>query len=394
MARSYKNRIAVVLGVLAVAALLIWGLQPSPVTVTTARVERGSLSTTVTADGRTRIRNVYSIVAPVDGDVDRIDLKVGDPVAQGAVIARIGPVAPRPLDDRSRAEAVAAVSAAQSAVTQAEANEKEAAAALVHAQSELDTTRKLVREGITPKNSLEHGEHQVEIRRQAVEAARAGIQTSKAQLARAQALAGSTGNASVQPPIPIRSPIAGRVLRVIRESSGPVAVGSPLVEIGNTRAIEITTDLLTEDAMAIKPGAAALIQEWGGDALKAQVRSIEPAAFTKISALGLEEQRVKAILDLTDKPPATLGHDFHVSVSIVLWRDDNVLTVPSTALFRSGDQWVTFVVDNGSAHLRVVEPGRADSSKTAIVSGLAEGEEIVTQPSDLLQEGTRVKRFP
>jgi HlyD family secretion protein len=146
--------------------------------------------------------------------------------------------------------------------------------------------------------------------------------------------------------------------------------------------------------MAIKPGAAALIQEWGGDALKAQVRSIEPAAFTKISALGLEEQRVKAILDLTDKPPATLGHDFHVSVSIVLWRDDNVLTVPSTALFRSGDQWVTFVVDNGSAHLRVVEPGRADSSKTAIVSGLAEGEEIVTQPSDLLQEGTRVKRFP
>jgi HlyD family secretion protein len=330
----------------------------------------------------------------VDGDVDRIDLKVGDPVAQGAVIARIGPVAPRPLDDRSRAEAVAAVSAAQSAVTQAEANEKEAAAALVHAQSELDTTRKLVREGITPKNSLEHGEHQVEIRRQAVEAARAGIQTSKAQLARAQALAGSTGNASVQPPIPIRSPIAGRVLRVIRESSGPVAVGSPLVEIGNTRAIEITTDLLTEDAMAIKPGAAALIQEWGGDALKAQVRSIEPAAFTKISALGLEEQRVKAILDLTDKPPATLGHDFHVSVSIVLWRDDNVLTVPSTALFRSGDQWVTFVVDNGSAHLRVVEPGRADSSKTAIVSGLAEGEEIVTQPSDLLQEGTRVKRFP
>jgi HlyD family secretion protein len=394
MARSYKNRIAVVLGVLAVAALLIWGLQPSPVTVTTARVERGSLSTTVTADGRTRIRNVYSIVAPVDGDVDRIDLKVGDPVAQGAVIARIGPVAPRPLDDRSRAEAVAAVSAAQSAVTQAEANEKEAAAALVHAQSELDTTRKLVREGITPKNSLEHGEHQVEIRRQAVEAARAGIQTSKAQLARAQALAGSTGNASVQPPIPIRSPIAGRVLRVIRESSGPVAVGSPLVEIGNTRAIEITTDLLTEDAMAIKPGAAALIQEWGGDALKAQVRSIEPAAFTKISALGLEEQRVKAILDLTDKPPATLGHDFHVSVSIVLWRDDNVLTVPSTALFRSGDQWVTFVVDNGSAHLRVVEPGRADSSKTAIVSGLAEGEEIVTQPSDLLQEGTRVKRVP
>jgi len=390
MARSYKRRLGIILLILAAIAFLFWELQPRPITVAITQVQRGPLSSTVTADGRTRIRDVYSVVAPVDGDVERIVLKVGDTVAQGTTIARIRPVAPRPLDDRSRAEAVAAVSAARSAVTQAEANQKEAAAALTHVESELETTRKLVNEGISPKNGLEHAEHQVEIRRQAVEAARAGVQTSKGQLERAEALAASTGDTSNQPSIPIRSPIKGRILKVVRESGGPVAMGSPLVELGNASAIEVTTDLLTEDAMAIGPGASAFVKEWGGDPLKAQVRSIDPAAFTKVSALGLEEQRVRVILDLAEKPPAGLGHDFHVSVSIALWHGDNVLIVPSTSLFRSGTQWAVFTVHGGGAQLRFVETGRSDNSRTAIDRGLTEGEEIVTQPSDLLRDGSRV----
>jgi HlyD family secretion protein len=335
---------------------------------------------------------VYAVVAPVDGDVERILLKVGDAVSEGTIVARIRPVASRPLDDRSRAEAAATVTAAQSAVTQAEAAYKEASATLIHADSELATNRKLANEGIAPKNNVEHAEHQVEIRRQAVEAAKAAIETAKAELARAKVLAESTNStASAQPSLPVRSPVKGRVLKVLHESGGPVVAGSLLLEIGNTSGIEVTTDLLTEDAMRISPRAPALIREWGGDPLKAQVRNIEPAAFTKVSALGLEEQRVLAILDFVDRPPATLGHDFHVSVSIVVWQGDNVLTIPSTSLFRSGNDWAVFVVSGDRAELRIVRPGKSDGTRTVINEGLAEGENIVTQPSDLLQNGSRVR---
>lgn len=392
MARSYKRLIGILFGVLVAAALLVWGLQSSPIPVTVAPVRKGSLSSTVTADGRTRIRNVYSIVAPVDGDVERITLKVGDSVLDGMVVAQIRPVVPRPLDDRSRAEADAAISAARSAVDQAEATQKEAAVALVHVESELDSTQKLVREGIKPKNDLEHGEHQVEIRRQALEAARAGVQTARAELARAEALVSSTaGAASAQPAIAVRSPVRGRVLKVAHESRGPVTAGTPLVEIGNTAGIEVTADFLTEEAMAFKPGASALVREWGGGPLKARVRNIEPAAFTKVSALGLEEQRVRAILDFVDAPPTALGHDFHVNVSIVVWQGDNVLTVPTTSLFRSGNEWAVFTVRDGRAQLQIVRPGRSDGSRTVVDQGLNEREEVVTQPSDALRDGSRVK---
>jgi HlyD family secretion protein len=168
-------------------------------------------------------------------------------------------------------------------------------------------------------------------------------------------------------------------------------MGTSLVEIGNTSAIEITTDLLTADAMAVTPGAAAFVREWGGNPLPAKVRRIEPAAFTKISALGLEEQRVRAILDLSDPPPPALGHDLHVSVAIVVWEGRNVLTIPSTALFRSGSDWSVFTVHDGRAHLTTVQPSKSDAFNTVVERGLVEGEEVVTQPSDLLRDGMRVK---
>lgn len=392
MEGSHKRRIGTLFGILAAGALLFWELQPAPVPVTLARVNKGPLSSSVTADGRTRIRNVYSIVSPVDGDVERIVLKAGNAVAEGMIVARLRPVASRPLDDRSRAEAVAAVSVAKSAVAQAEATQRESAAALTHAESELETARKLVSQDLAPRNNLEHAEHQVEIRRQAVEAAKAGAETARGQLERAEALAASTDiTSSSQPAILVRSPVRGRVLKVLHESGGPVVAGSPLVDIGNTSGIEVTTDLLTEDAMAINPGAKALVREWGGDPLKATVRSIEPAAFTKVSALGLEEQRVRAVLDFTEAPPASLGHDFHVSVSIVVWQGDNVLTIPATSLFRSGNEWAVFTVRDERAQLRIVEPGKSDGSSTAINRGLTEGEEVITLPSDLLKDGSRVR---
>jgi HlyD family secretion protein len=391
MPRPYK-RVGMILGILAATAFLFWELQPAPVIVTVSRVQRGPLSSTLTADGRARIRDVYSVVAPIDGDVERIILKVGDPVSEGGIVARIRPAVARPLDDRSRAEAIAAVTTAQSGIVQAEAAQKEAEAALTHAGSELETARRLVTEGVAPKNNLEHAEHQVEIRRQAVEVAKAAVQTAKAELSRKEVLAASTSNlSSAQPALAVRSPVKGRVLKVTHESGGPVVAGSAVLEIGNTSAMEITADLLTADAMSLQPGAAAVITEWGGAPLKAQVRKIEPAAFTKVSALGLEEQRVRVILDLIDEAPASLGHDFHVTVSVVTWHGENVLTIPSTSLFRSGNQWAVFTVDGGRAHLTFVEPGKSDGMKTAIDRGLAENQDVVSQPSDRLQDHNRVK---
>lgn len=391
MKKSSKRIISIIAALLVATGILAWALQPTPRTVETTVARRGPLTATVVAEGRTRVKDLYVIAAPVDGDIDRIGLKLGDSVSVGTIVAQLRPVAPRPLDDRSRAEALATVSAARYAVVQAEATQKEAAGALDHAESEFATAQKLVTQGVAPRNDLEHAGHQVEIRRQAVEAARAGVQTAGAQLKRAEAAAAPTSDVSSQPPIVIRSPIKGRVFKIVREDAGPVTMGAPLVEVGNTSIVEVTSDLLTADAMAVQAGASALVRDWGGNPLTARVRRTEPAAFTKISALGLEEQRVRVVLDLVNPPPSGLGHDFHVNVAIAVWESKDVLAIPSTSLFRSGDRWAVFSLHDGRVQMMYVEPGRSDGNKTAINRGLTEGEEIVTQPSDLLRDGMRVK---
>jgi len=189
----------------------------------------------------------------------------------------------------------------------------------------------------------------------------------------------------------VPSPVSGRVLRVLRESAGPVASGTPLAEIGNTTDLEVTADLLTMDAISVRPGAAAQIRDWGGsEGIPARVRRVDPAAFTKISALGLEEQRVRAVLDLVEPAPAGMGHDFRVTVSIDAWHGQDVITVPSTALFRTGEGWAVFVVREGRAQILRVTPGPSDTRRTVIEQGLEEGASVVIQPSDLLTDGVRV----
>ena len=301
------------------------------------------------------------------------------------------PVAPRPLDARSRAEALAAVSAARAAIARAEAAEKEAVGALAHAESQLATARTLSSAGAVPPKDFEHAGHEVEIRRQAVEASRAALDVARADLVRAEAAAAVSTDRAVRTATPVHSPTSGRVLRVLRESAGPVAAGTPLVQLGNVGAIEIVADFLTPDAMSVTPGAPATIREWGGsEPLAARVRHVDPGAFTKVSALGLEEQRVPIVLDLVGEPPAAFGNDFHVNVAIVVWTGQRVLTIPSTALFRIGESWGVFVVQDGKAHLTRVTVGRSDEARSVVERGLTEGEEVVVQPSDALQDGSRV----
>jgi HlyD family secretion protein len=376
---------------LAISAGVAWVLRPRPVGVDTALVERGTLQATVTAEGKTRVKDLFTVAAPVDGELERITLKAGDVVRPSSVVAQMWPVAPRPLDVRSRAEAVAAVTSARAAVERAEATQKEAAGALAHAESTFNTTKRLAADRVVASNDLEHAGHELEIRRQALEASRAALEVVRAELQRAEAAAAVSTTPSGRALTQVRSPVAGRVLRVLHESAGPVTAGTPLVEVGDITNIEIAADFLTTDALAVQPGASAMIRDWGnGPPLAARVRRIDPAAFTKVSPLGLEEQRVTVVLDLVEPQPVTFGHDYHVNVAIVVWTGNAVLTVPSTALFRVGDDWAVFAVRNNRAQLTRVVAGRSDGTRTVIERGFAAGDAVVVQPSDALQDHGRV----
>jgi HlyD family secretion protein len=375
----------------AVIAGFAWALWPKPMEVETTRAERGPLTATVSSiDGRTRVKQVYMVSSPVDGELERIALQTGDPVDPATPIGRIWPVASRPLDPRARADALAAADIARAEVARARATEQEASVALEHAESDRIRDDKLLTSGAIPAAEAEHQRHQTEIRRRALEAARAATDEARAQLSRALAALGAGQPRGPTPASIVNAPIAGRVLRVIRESAGPVAIGTPLVEVGDVTQLEIYADLLSSDAARVRVGASARVTGWGGQPLTARVRKIEPAAFTKVSALGLEEQRVHVVLDLAAPPPPELGHDYRVDVAITAWQGKDVVRVPATALFRDGDQWAVFVVRDGRAHATPVEIGASDGTSTAVTRGLDAGVTVIAQPSDTISDGSRV----
>ncbi|HET9830767.1 MAG TPA: HlyD family efflux transporter periplasmic adaptor subunit, partial [Vicinamibacterales bacterium] len=264
-------RIAIV--VLLVGAAAVWMLRPRASIVEVAPVVRGEFEATVTAEGKTRVKDVFVVAAPVDGELERIALKNGDDIALSDVVAQIRPVAPRPLDVRTRAEAVAAVSSARAAVERAAATEKEAAAAVAHAETTFETTKRLAAQQVTAPIEADHAGHELEIRRQALDASRAALDVARAEFVRAQAAAATPANASAGTVTVVRSPVAGKVLRVFHESAGTVTAGTPLLEVGDTRNIEIVADFLTTDAMGVRLGAAAFVENWGdGPAIPAHVR--------------------------------------------------------------------------------------------------------------------------
>jgi HlyD family secretion protein len=374
---------------LAAIAAVGWTLRPQPVGVDTGRVVRGALASTVRGEGRTRVKDLYVVAAPVDGQLERIGVQPGDVTHMNDAVATIRPAASRPLDPRTRAEANAAAVAARAAVARADAAEQEARVALEHADRQLETTRKLTESGAVPSEELTHRGHESEMRRSALEATTAAAVQARAELARALAVLGSAEDPGQV--TSVHSPVTGKILRLLRESAGPVAAGTPLLEVGDVARLEVNADLLSSDAAMVREGAAATITGWGGAAsLQARVRRIDPAAFTKVSALGLEEQRVHAVLDLTEPPPQGLGHDYRVDVSVVVWEGRDVLRVPSTAMFRVGDRWAVFRVADSRARKLLIDVGPTDGTWTVATRGLQEGDEVITQPSDAIAEGTRV----
>ena len=390
--RKFKRLAWAVLAAALVVALAL-GLRPAAVPVETALAERGTLRVTVDEDGRTRVKDRYLVSAPLAGTLTRIGLRAGDSVEQGDVVARIVPTAAPLLDARSRAEAQARVAGARAALNQARREVERTRAAHALARRDAERQRRLLRQGATAPQTAEEAETAERMRREDLASAEYGLQVAAAQLRLAQAALARIGGQGREE-FPVRAPVAGDVLRVLQESEAVVQPGTPLLEIGNAHALEVVVDVLTTDAVDIRPGAPVRIERWGGDAmLSGHVHRVEPSAFTQLSALGVEEQRVNVIIDIDslDVDASRLGDGYRVEASIVVWEGKNRLTVPAGAVFRYGDQWATYVVEDGRADLRTVEIGRRNPSSVEISKGVAPGERVVIYPTDNVRNGVRTE---
>lgn len=394
MPRHFR-RIFAAAAIIAGGAAAAWALWPAPVAVELAYVGRGSIRVTVDEDGRTRIRERYVVSAPLAGRLVRVRLKEGDEVvANETVVAAIDPADPGLLDPRARAEATARVNAADAGVLHAEAALTRAAAALELAQSELRSLREAGEGGAATALELERLAAAASMRRQDVRAAEFAREIARFELELARAALLRSGPDSESWRFEIRAPASGRVLRVFQESAAVINPGAPLVEIGDPSDLELVVDVLSNDGVAIRAGAPVLLEHWGGgETLHGRVRLVEPAAFTKFSALGVEEQRVNVIIDFLDPPErrAGLGDGFRVEARIVVWEGDDVLRVPTGALFRHSQSWSVFVVDSGRVRVRDVQLGRRNPDLAQVLSGLNEGEAVVVYPSDRVREGARVR---
>ena len=384
-------------GALVLAGLMV-SLRPRLLAVDLTRVESGPLEWTVRDEGETRVVDVFVLSAPITGRLRRIEVEPGDPVQRGAtVIAEIEPTDPDLLDPRSEAEARAQLSAADSAATLARAELEQSQAELQFARSELERSRGLARDGTLSRRDLEEAETALKARIAALAAAQANVEVREYELERVRALLLSPEalqqNRVHCGCVVLSSPVDGRVLRVLRESEGVVRAGTDLVEIGDPVQLEVVVDLLSMDAVRVEPGQVAYIRNWGGDGiLDARVKRVEPFGFKKVSALGIEEQRVNVVLDLLS-PAETwrrLGHGYQVDVDIVLWSADDVLKAPVTALFRQGDAWALFVREGGVAVARTVEVGHRTPSEAEILAGVVAGEEIVVYPSEGIAPGVAI----
>jgi HlyD family secretion protein len=384
-------------GALALLLIALW-LRPEALLVDVGRVTRGPLRVTVDEEGETRVRERYTVSAPTTGWLVRLGLDEGDGVEAGQVVALIEPA---PLDPRAHAAALARVEAADAAYQAAQARVQSARAALAKARRDLERATRLHETGTLSDDGFEQARLADTSADREHAAARfaADAASHERDEARAALLAaGATGpdarlDGACSPADPcdeVRAPAAGEVLRVFEESARIVPAGTPLLEIGDPRSLEVVVDLLSSDAVRVKPGARFLIQDWGGETLEGRVRRIEPSAFTKISALGVEEQRVNVIADLPQEE-ARLGDRYRVEASVVVWEADDVLRVPTSALFRHGQDWAVFVVERGRARRALVEVGQQGRVEAELRRGLEEGDVVIVHPSDRLDDGVRVR---
>ena len=376
---------------IAITLIVLW-LRPKPTRVDTAKAIRGPLQVTVDGEGRTRVRDRYTVASPVTGRLRRMTLRRGDLVQQDQLIAQIEYLPLAPLDPRQRAEAVARVNAAEDAQHQSDAMVQRARASYEQAKREFERNQRLVADGVISRQELEHAQTAVDVATREVEAAKSESETAghDVEVARSALLVLERGRTESPATVQVKAPVGGSVLRVIEESERVVGAGAPLIELSNPSRLEVVIELLSTDAVKVKPGALVLIERWGGDTvLQARVRLIEPSAFTKVSALGVEEQRVNVIADLTESSQV-LGDGYRVEGRIVIWENESVLKIPSSALFRAGDAWSVFVIAAGKAYRRQVEVGHRTAFDAEILNGIKDNEQVIVHPSNEITDGVSV----
>lgn len=392
-----RNHPGLVVFILVVAGLFVWGFWPQPVLIETTQAKKAPLTLSIEAEGRTRVIDRYVISAPVNGMTCRLHLKVGDEVTQGQVLMGITPLASPVLDARSRAQAQAQVSAAKSAVRAAQEQASAAKAAEQLAVDKLKRYQPLLKKDLVSEEAFQQAKTEVLTASAARRSADFNVEVARYELQAAlTTLEYSAASQKNQPMerVQVTSPIDGKVLKVSRQCEGPVQTGEALLEVGDPSALEIEIDVLSADAVKIRPGMTVYIHRWGGDkTLSAIVKRIEPIGFTKVSALGVEEQRVLIICDFTS-PEADwqrLGDGYRVEAELVLWHQEAVLQVPSSAVFRYQDGWAVFTVEDQQAQRQPVALGKRNGLASEILSGVTETAVIINYPSDLIEDGTVVK---
>lgn len=390
---QWRRRIVLALIAAAIAWGLYYGFRPQPIAVDLGSAIRAPLRVSFEQEGRTRVVDRYVITAPVAGYARRIALDIGDAVQSGAPLAQLEPQRAEVLDARRRAEAESRVAAAQANLSAVEHREKAAQAGAVLAQSDLKRMQTLRSSGHVTVDALD---------RSVALAGRAGAELRSAQFTVATVrheleaartalrFAAAAGSADL---VVVRSPVAGRVLKIPRKSEGAVTTGQALLEIGDPRSLEVEVDVLSADAVRTGPGTRVVFERWGGEhALEGVVRLIEPAGFTKVSALGVEEQRVWVIVAFTSQPAQwqRLGDGYRVEATFILWEDNDVLQIPASALFREGSGWAAFVVAQSRAVKRRVEIGQRNGLSAQVLSGIRQGEQVIVHPDDRVRDGGRV----
>jgi HlyD family secretion protein len=387
-------RITVLVGAgILILIVLALAFRPGAVEVDLALVERGVMEVSVEEDGKARLQDRYVISSPVAGTLTRVQWRAGDMVEAGDEITRIQSMPAPLLDRRSRAQAEAALEGARAGLEQARAREEAMEGAQVEAREELRRQQVLLREGGGSTSAVERAEANLRSREAEYRSAAFAVRAAEQEVENARLLLELGGEEVTA--LPVTSPVQGRVLRVMQESEVALQAGTPILEVGDLENLELVVDLLSADAVRVRPGARAQVERWGGEpALAARVRTVEPSAFTRVSALGIEEQRVNVILDLEEPREEweLLGDGYRVEARIVVWEEDDVLKAPASAVFRQDDEWFTYRVDGGRAHLTPVELGQRSDVEVQVLSGLEEGDQVILYPGERIEGGTRVQR--
>lgn len=406
MASSLPRRVATLFALAAGIAAAAYAFWPRPLLVDVVAARLGPFSVTIDEDARTRVRHIYTVSAPVTARLLRISapatagrapLHVGDQViANQTVVAILQPAPPPFIDTRSRDELVAALSAAEAAIALAEAEVRRSQVARELAKGEHERIEALTRTQVASAKALEKAHADLGAAEAAVAIARAQLEVRRSErsglAARMQPPTLTLNFADPECCIAVRSPVSGRILRIVQESENVVTAGTPLIEIGDPADLEIVADLLSPDAVQVEPGAPVNIEGWGGPPLIGKVTRVDPAGFTKVSALGIEEQRVRSIIELTEPAAAfvRLGHDFRVNVRITIWSGNNVLTIPTGSIFRSKNNWAVYKVESGKAKLLPVKIGRRTNQLVEVAEGLQDADTLILHPSDRVSDGQAV----